>query len=233
MREAGGQRGRKPAFPHLTLRLGDGIVDAAEGGGLPLAIEQQPGRAGVAVSGLADGAGIEEPAALQLDLGSARRETAEYLPAVERDRKGDMAVTHEHERGIGELQRRARGLLRQDVLPNRISRAGVEEVDPLGLSGGPEALEKGARVLRQHLRRPEGRGGRFVVEVADRELTEDDEVVVADEAAIGSALHRVAALVGQGAVPNRVPEAPDGVHVLGIDLREHRLEGVIVSVDVR
>src|SRR6266540_1263346 len=160
MRKAGGQCGRKPAFPHLTLRLGDGIVDAAEGGGLPLAIEQQPGRAGIAVSGLADGAGIEEPAALQLDLGSGRRETAEHLPAVERDRKGD-----------------------------------VEETDPLGLAGRPESLEKGARFLRQHLRRPEGCRGGLVVEVADRELAEDDEVVVPDEAAIGSALHRVTALV--------------------------------------
>src|SRR6266540_2426427 len=123
MRKAGGQCGRKPAFPHLTLRLGDGIVDAAEGGGLPLAIEQQPGRAGIAVSGLADGAGIEEPAALQLDLGSGRRETAEHLPAVERDRKGDVAVTDEHERRVGELQRRARAWKRSTPSASPVGRS--------------------------------------------------------------------------------------------------------------
>jgi Zn-dependent protease with chaperone function len=211
------------------LRLFNRIWDPAERSKHPVEIEQQPGRLWIAVPGLADRARIEQPAPLEGDLGTTRRETALDAPVDERDCQCDVAVSDEHEAGRGQLERRLRSLLRQDVLPDRITRACVEEVDAFGLSGGLEALEERAGLRREDLRRPDRGGCRLVVEVTDAEPAERDEIVIADEADAATFPDDVAALVRPGPVPDNVPEAPDCIG----PLRDQKLLAQIHELERR
>ena len=198
----------------------------------PLEIEQQPGRSGIAVARLADGAGIEQPAPVELQVGPAGSKTAGDAAVRGGDGERDMAVSDENDRRCREVEGRLRRLLGQDVLPDGIARARVEEVDAVGCAGGLKALQKRARALRELPCRPDCRRRRLVVEVADADLAERDEVVVADEADVAPLPHDVAALVRQRPVADDVAEAPDRVHALRVDLLQDRLERVEVSVNV-
>jgi hypothetical protein len=57
--------------------------------------------------------------------------------------------------------------------------------------------------------------------------------VVSDETVLGAVSHQVATLVRAGPVTDCVAEAPESVDARGVDLIQHRVERVIVSVDVR
>ena len=115
-----------------------------------------------------------------------------------------MAVADEHERRVGEVEGGMRGFLREHVLPDGVARAGMEELDAVVRGVGLEAGEELPRRLRQHARGPGRGGGRLVVEVADGELAENDQVMVPDEATVGPGPHGVAALVRQRPVANGV-----------------------------
>ena len=82
--------------------------------------------------------------------------------------------------------------------------AGMEELDAVVCGVGLEAGEELPRLLPQHARGPPRGGGRLVVEVADGELAEHDQVMVPDEATVGPGPHGVAALVRQRPVANGV-----------------------------
>lgn len=122
-----------------------------EGSKHPVEIEEQPGRPRVSVTGLADGAGIEEPPAFELHLRAPGGKAALDLTFAHPDRERDVAVSDEDERRPGQFERRPRGLLGQHVLPDGVPRTRVEEVDPFGLAGRLQAREKRARVLGQDI----------------------------------------------------------------------------------
>ena len=208
------------------------IWDPTERSKHPVEIEEQPGRPWVAVTGLADGTRVEEPSPFEVHLRSSGGNATLDPTVAQRDRECDVAVSNEDERGRGKLERGLHGLLGQHVLPDGIPRARVEEVNPFDLAGGLQALEKPARVLGEDLRGPDRRCGRFVVEVADVEPAQGDEIVVPDEAGVGALPDFVATLVRQGPVPDDVSETPDGIDALRVDLFKDRLECVVVSVNV-
>src|SRR5207253_9183096 len=79
---------------------------------------------------------------------------------------------------------------------------------------------------------PARRGRRLVVEVADGQLAEDDQIVVADETGLGARLYRLATVVRPRSVADGVAEAPECIDLRAVDLSEHGLERVIVSVDI-
>src|ERR1700675_4104343 len=134
MLEPRGEYLGKTPLAHLGLRALDRIWDPAELGRPLVEIEQQPGRARIAVTGLADGAGIEQPPAVQRDLGAPGCRPAADAAVVRGDRQRDVAMPDEDERRVRELERRVRRLLCQHVLPDRVARARVEQVDAIDLT---------------------------------------------------------------------------------------------------
>ena len=74
----------------------------------------------------------------------------------------------------------------------------MEEIDAVDLRERLQALEERVRLLRQHLRSPDSRSRGLVVEVAHRQLAEDDEIVVADEADVCALLHLAQQSFGRG-----------------------------------
>ena len=168
----------------------------------------------------------------ELDLAAALREAAgERVPAeLEGDR--DVAVADEHERCGRVGERLAGDVLAEHVLPDRVARAGVEELDAGPLALRLERLEELARLGLEHVGRP-GRARRRVGgEVRQLDPPDRGEVVVPDEAQ-GRTLARLGdAAVRLGAVPDDVPEAPDLVDRILLDVGENGRECVPVAVDV-
>src|SRR5439155_3020045 len=143
-------------------------------------------RARIAVAWLADGARVQQPAAVQRHRRAARRRPARDTAVVRRDRQSDVTVSDEDERRVREFEGRPGGLLRQDVLPDGVARARVEEVDALDLAERLQAREERTRLRRQDVGGPDGCGGGLVVEVADRELAEDDQGVVSPQTVVSA-----------------------------------------------
>ena len=123
---------------------------------------------------------------------------------------------------------------REDVLPDRVARARVEEADAFALAARLERLEVRARPPARGPRpssaRADGRVGREDLEV---EPPEDGEVVVSYQADVRPLGHDGAAAVRARAVADEVAQAPDLVGRVPVDRLEHRLEGMEVPVDVR
>ena len=91
----------------------DVVLDAAEARVLRVEVEQEIRRARVAVPRLTDRARIEErPDAAELELRAVRRDAACELVAGLDDLQRDVAVPDEHERRVGELERRQARLRR-------------------------------------------------------------------------------------------------------------------------
>src|SRR5436190_24021183 len=116
-------------LPNSRLRALDGVCNAMEAAKPRIRVELEPRCVRVAVARLPDRAGIEQPAAVELHLGSRRSETAAQLPVVETDPQRDVAVPDEHERRVCREQARVRRLRTQHVLPDRVARARVEQLD--------------------------------------------------------------------------------------------------------
>ena len=157
------------------------------------------------------------------------------LAGVQEDGRGDVGMADENERRIGQRQRLHRDDLGQDVLPHRISRAPVEELRAIGRGRRLETFQKLPRFLAQLLSGPPGGRGRLRVELCECDLrrAERDEVVVPDEDEVGSVADERAALVRPRSVADGVPEAPDRVRRVTVDLGQNRLERVKVGVDIR
>ena len=82
---------------------------------------------------------------------SSRRERGRReLVASQCDLERDVAVADEHERLLGQPEGRERGLVGEHVLPDRVARAAVEEVDAVRAAEGLQRLEVRARARRQH-----------------------------------------------------------------------------------
>jgi voltage-gated potassium channel len=198
-------------------------------------IEHEPGRSRIAVSRLANRARVEEPTRLvEVDLEPFARETAcdaglALLPECERD----VAVPDEDERRRRHTQAQPRNLCAQDVVPDRVARAAVEELRTVRLGARLESLEEGPCVVSEHALRPARRCCSIAREVRQAERAGDDEVVIAGQAQVGPCLDERAALVRPGPVADRVAETPDGVDALLVDPCERRHEGMQVRVDVR
>ena len=111
-----------------------------EGGKPSAEIEKQPRGPRIAVARLSYRARIEEPTSLELHFGAPRSESADDLAAVLRDRECNMAVTDEDDGCRRQFKRGACRFLGQNVLPDRIARARVKEVNAMQVSRGFEAL---------------------------------------------------------------------------------------------
>src|SRR5512132_1406441 len=122
------ERPGEPALAHLALRSLDRVCDAMERSKPPFEIEQEPGGAPIAVARLADRARVEEPSAGELELGSGRGDAANDRFAVECERQRHVAVADENQRCFGQLERRAGRLFGEDVFPDRVARARVEDL---------------------------------------------------------------------------------------------------------
>src|SRR5215217_9194433 len=130
-REPGGQHPRQPSLTHLVLRLFDRICDPLESSKHSVEIEQQPRGLRIAVTRLAHGTGIEDPAAVELDLGSAGGEATGDGAVSVRDGERYVAMADEHDWSLRQFERCLRRLLGEDVLPDRVACARVKELDAI------------------------------------------------------------------------------------------------------
>ena len=134
--------------------------DAPEARPLRVEVEEEVGRAGVAVPRLPDRSGIEEGArAAQLDFRAGRGEAAFELVARLHDAQRDVAVPDEDERRVRELERRQGAFVAEDVLPDRVARRAVVERDSVCGSGRLQPVEELLRLRLEHIARP-ARGDR-------------------------------------------------------------------------
>ena len=74
--------------------------------------------------------------------GARLRHAAGDAVAVQRQRERDVAVPDEDERRLGQRQRGVGGLRREHVLPYRMPRARVVQVDAVAYRAGRERLEE-------------------------------------------------------------------------------------------
>jgi len=143
-----------------------------------------------------------------------------------------MAVPDEDERRARELEGRERGLVAQDVLPDRVARRAVVESDSVRLPLRLEPVEERLRLGLQHAARPASGDRRLAAELGEVDRAAHGEVVVAGEADIGPLGDRGAALVRVRPVADEVAEAPELVRGVRVDRCENRLQRVQVRVDV-
>ena len=97
----------------------------------------------------------------------------------------------------------------EDVLPDRVARAGVVEADAAASSPRAAAPQVVEVVRRDDLPRPAGGERRAARELLERQLAGHREVVVAGEADAQCSRGQRDAGVGVGAVADEVAEAPD------------------------
>src|SRR5206468_914263 len=97
---------------------------------------------------LADRAGVEQPATLELELRSRRCDAAGDVVARLAESERDVAVADEHERRRRHAQAHPRDLFAQYVVPDRIARTAVEELD--GLAGAPDRVDPLCVDVREH-----------------------------------------------------------------------------------
>ena len=152
--------------------------------------------------------------------------------AVPGDRERDMAVADQHERRGRRLQAELRDVVAQDVLPDRVARAGVEELDAVAHGRRRQRLEPGALLGAEHGARPARRDPGVAGEVGEVDRAEHRRGRGCRRARASPGRGRAAALVRLRPVADDVAEAPDLVGRSRVDLGEHRLERVKVRVDV-
>ena len=124
---------------------------------------------------------------------------------------------------------------RQDVLPDRVARAGVVEADRVaGSSSGSRLAQEVEGLLADVLAGPRRGDRRVAGEVGDvdaRPSTTRSWLPARHRSQRSS--RQLDALVGLGAVAHQVAEAPDRVHALALGVLQHGLEGRQVAVHVR
>src|SRR5262249_12221205 len=227
------QRIRQPPLADLVLGQRDLVLDTAVHGSAGVEVDQQPRGARVAVARLADRARVEQPAArAERGLGAVGREPAVQDVVRQRDRERYVAVSDEHDPRLRQLERRGGCLGRQHVLPDRVARTGVEELDAVAPAQRLLRLQELPRALGQHAARPARGLDRVAGELRQVDRPEHAEIVVPGEADRRTPLDRRAAGIRARPVADEVAEAPELVRLLPLDLREDGLEGVPVSVDV-
>ncbi len=134
---------------------------------------------------------------------------------------------------MGDLEARPRGCLAEDVVPDRVERAAVEELGAGARRLRGKPAEEAPSLLRERPLRPADGDGGVAVEVVDRQGADDRQVVVAGEAERRILLDPLAAAVRLGPVADDVAEAPELVGGLRRHLGQNGRERVVVPVDVR
>src|SRR5439155_22834127 len=114
-----------------------------------------------------------------------------------------------------------RGLAGEDVLPDGVARARVEELDPPAPAGRPKRPKIGPRLVGQHLLRPARALDRLGREVDEVELAQHAEIVIPDEAELRALGDLRAARVRTRPVADEVAEAPELVRPRLVDGSEH------------
>ena len=214
------------------MRLLDVVLNAAKARAVCLEVEQEVCGPRIAVSRLADRAGIEErPHTVEGELGAGRSNATREV-GRQHDLQRDVAVADEHERRAGELECCQRALVVEDVLPDRVAGRAVVERDAVGEALRFQAVEESLRLGRQNTPGP-GRGDtRLAAELLEVDRPPDREVVIPRQADVGPLRDRGAALVRSRPVADEIAEAPELVRRLLVDRREDRLQRVQVRVDV-
>src|SRR5262249_6552941 len=156
----------------------------------------------------------------ELDLRAGRCDAAGELVAGLHDPQRDVAVPDEDEWRVGELERRERGLVAEDVLPDRVARRAVVEGDAVSRALGLEAVEQLLPLRLQHATRPRRRQPGVAVELLEVERPADGEIMVARKTDVGALGDRRAALVRPRPVADEIAEAPELVRRLLVDRRE-------------
>ncbi len=191
----------------------DRVLAAHEARRLRLGVEQQPGRAGVAVARLPDRPGVEQLFAGQRDFLVGLGLAALEARLDQGQRELYVAVADEREiRRLG-LERRLRDVGRQDVFPDRIANRAVEERDAGPLALGREPGQELELLLGEHAARPACGHAGVRGELVDVERARDDEVVVAAEADRSALAYEREAFARLRAVADDVAEAPQLVDV--------------------
>src|SRR3954454_25343674 len=232
--QAVGERIWKPDVADGRLGGGDVVVDALPRGAPAVEVEQQVRGARIAVARLAHGARIEDPLALaHIGARAVRAGGAGDALAPAHEGQGDVRVADQADAvALGvEAQLGLQGA--QDVLPDGVAGAGVEEPDLLLEVLGRQRAQRLEVALADRLARPARRGGRTWGELLERERAGDGQVVVAGEQHVAAAERELDAQIRLRAVADEVAEAPDLVDPGGVDGVEDRLEGLAVAVDVR
>src|SRR4051794_35463088 len=142
--KAFGQRIWQPPFANLLLGSLERVGDAAKPGAAGAEVEQEPGRARVAVARLSDRARIEQEPRVrpEIDVGVSGSVPAAEPAVRVHDRERDVAVADEHERRLGQLERGLDRVGGEHVVPDRIARARVEELDPVASPGRAELRQE-------------------------------------------------------------------------------------------
>ncbi len=196
-------------------------------------IQEQVSGTWIAVPRLTDGTGVEErPRAVQLELRVGRGHAAVEPITGLNDAQCDVAVPDEDERRVCELERRARRLVAEHVLPDRVARRAVVELDTVSGSRRLERFEERLRLRLQHFPGPPGRDCRLAAELLQIDRAPYGQVVVPRETDVGPLRDQGATLVRPGPVADEVAETPELVRRLRLDRREDRLQRVQVRVDV-
>src|SRR5205823_10337143 len=95
---------------------------------------------------------IQQPAPVgEIDLRSLGRDAAAEGVTLPGECQRDMAVPDEDERRLRQTEAQEGGRLAEDVVPDGVDRAAVEELDPLTLRGGLERLKERLRLRLEHV----------------------------------------------------------------------------------
>src|SRR4051812_46696002 len=232
--QAVGERVREARGADRRLGARDVVLDPLPRRVPAVEIEQEVRRAGVAVARLADRARIEDPLALaHIGARAVRAGGAGDALAPAHEGQGDVRVADQADAvALGvEAQLGLQGA--QDVLPDGVARAGMEEADLLLEVLGRQRAQRLEVALADRLARPARRGGRTGGELLERERAGDGQVVVAGEHDVAAAERELDAQIRLRAVADEIAQAPDLVDPGGVDGVEGRLEGLAVAVDVR
>src|SRR5439155_1091126 len=111
----------------------DVVGDSPEGRAAGTEVEDEVRRPRVAVTRLPDRAGVQHPAQVgELRLGARERGPEREL-ALRGERERNMAVADEDERCARQLERLDHALTAEDVVPDGVAGAAVEELCPVDL----------------------------------------------------------------------------------------------------
>ena len=224
----------------VEARLGgggaDGVVvegDAAEGDDAGRVVVEAVGGARIGVARVADGAGVDDVALALLDHEVLRGDEVRGAAFAQHEDAGDVGVADEDELGVGGAPG-VEGLLRRDDVVEglrAVERAvDADEALPFEYEGllGQEGLGLG----RDAGGRPADHGLREVVEGVVRHLAGDDGVVVAHDEVVDVAVGRFEDGLGLRSVSDDIPEADDLPRLQRGEVRQHRVPGGQVGVDV-
>jgi Zn-dependent protease with chaperone function len=143
-----------------------------------------------------------------------------------------MTVPDKNEAALDSEERGERSLRREDVLPDRVAWASMEEADAGPLAGRLERAQEGLGLGFEDGPRPARACRSLGSEEVERDPIQGAEVMVADERDGRDRLEEHPAAVRTRAVPYEVAEEPDLVGSLGLDRRENSLERMEIRMDV-